>query len=207
MKLEEVNVRCAHCGKESRQKFIFSSSSFGAMDLDTRPAPPARKFLSLEIQRCPHCGYCAPDISEGENIRLSPAYEVFAERGGMDGTGKNFLLAAMLCSEQGKEPEAGIFCLKAAWAFDDAADTANAAAAREKAAEHLLRYVDAEEDGDIAIVLVDVYRRAGMFSEAEGMIGRIGDTGDEDMNAVLAYQRRLIRAKDVSRHTVEEAEA
>ena len=67
MKLEEINVRCAHCGKESRQKFIFSSSSFGAMDLVTRPAPPARKFHSLGIQARPPCGFWPPGVSGVEN--------------------------------------------------------------------------------------------------------------------------------------------
>ena len=50
--------------------FMASASIFEPPDLDTRPEDLMRSSIDLWIQTCPHCGYCAPDIS-----RLIPGAE------------------------------------------------------------------------------------------------------------------------------------
>ena len=48
---------CAVCGKEHVFNVVMSTSSFGSMDLDTRPPRMKRDTLKYEIQMCDHCLY------------------------------------------------------------------------------------------------------------------------------------------------------
>jgi hypothetical protein len=63
--LGSLNVRCRHCGANSEQTVMVSTSTFGAPDLDLRPAEMKRSSMAAWLQLCPHCGYCVPHISEG----------------------------------------------------------------------------------------------------------------------------------------------
>ena len=50
-------LKCAVCGITSTHSDIGSSSSFGAPDLDLRPAQLLRSTMPYWIQECPFCGY------------------------------------------------------------------------------------------------------------------------------------------------------
>src|SRR5688500_9746788 len=56
---------CFVCGTRHTYSFIGSTNSMGASDLDTRPPMMARMTLAWQVHRCPNCGYCALDVSQG----------------------------------------------------------------------------------------------------------------------------------------------
>ena len=51
-----VKRRCALCGAESEHTAIGGVNTFGAGDLDSRPAEPQRSAIVAWVQRCPQCG-------------------------------------------------------------------------------------------------------------------------------------------------------
>ena len=205
-KIKLKKITCAHCGKESEQYVVLSSCSFGAMDLDTRPAAPARFNLQYEVQECPHCHYCNYEIAKEDidDKDFSPNYLEVLSDTSIAGTVKKFVLAAQLYKEKSDYLQAGILYLKASWACDDNNDSDLSVEYRKLASESLKQHVDFTDDGDAAMVLVDVLRRCGQFVEAQELIKRIGQTGDETLDALLQYQENLIRNKDTSCHNMEE---
>ncbi len=55
-KVSKMTKKCAKCGKESEQLAVFSVNfSLGDRESNER--------LMKHKQKCPHCGYEAPDIS------------------------------------------------------------------------------------------------------------------------------------------------
>jgi hypothetical protein len=75
-RLGEKERTCYLCGATHVYPGVISTSECGAPDLDTRPAEMLRSTLPYWIQRCPACGYCAPDVARG-----TPAFrEIVADR-------------------------------------------------------------------------------------------------------------------------------
>lgn len=204
-KIKLEKLICAHCGKESEQTTIYSSSSFGNMDLDTRP-PMSDMTLQYEVQECPHCHFCNNTIADATNIpeSFSPEYDALSKDNVISKAAKKFLLAAMLRSQLGDNLKAGEYYLKAAWIFDDENAQGAATDARKNAAKYFRKHVDATDDGDVAIMLVDVLRRAGDFNDAADLINLIGDTEDDLLNNVLAFEKSLISKNDTSCHNMGE---
>ena len=60
------DVKCHHCGRKSQHNVLGSTNAFGSPDLDLRPPEMQRLTMEGWLQLCPHCGYCAPDLSEEE---------------------------------------------------------------------------------------------------------------------------------------------
>ena len=58
----EEEVTCAVCGMKQTVQEMGSTSSFGAMDLDTRPPPLRRSTMHLWVHECGECGYVAPEL-------------------------------------------------------------------------------------------------------------------------------------------------
>lgn len=204
-KIKLVKLNCAHCGKESEQTTVYSSSSFGSMDLDTRP-PMSDMTLQYELQECPHCHFCNNTIADATNIpeSFSPEYDALSNDNVISKAAKKYLLAAMLRAQIGDKLKAGEYYLKAAWVFDDENAQGYATDARKLAATHFRKHVDATDDGDVAIMLVDVLRRAGDFNAAADLINLIGDTEDDLLNNVLAFEKSLISKNDTSCHNMGE---
>ena len=107
--MEPQAIRCGVCGSESEQMIIGSTSSFGAMDLDTRPPPLKRFNLAQEIQQCPSCGYCATDLESGTpdlaEVVSSPAYRD-VETG--EQTVAGMCLKAALVAEEGNGSQGSV---------------------------------------------------------------------------------------------------
>lgn len=204
-KIKTITVKCAHCGNESEQQIVLSSSSFGNMNLDTRP-PMSAMTLRYEIQECPHCHFCNNSIANAENTPklFSSEYEKLYADSSISKDAKKFLLAAMLQAEMGDNLRAGETYLKAAWVYDDEENNEAAVDARKKAALYLRKHVDATDDGEVALMLVDVLRRVGDFKVATDLIALIGDTGDEFYNNILKFEQSLISKNDISCHNMGE---
>lgn len=204
-KIKSEKKVCAHCGKESEQSVVYSSSSFGSMDLDTRP-PMSKMTLQYEVQECPHCHFCNSTIEDATCIpkSFSLEYKSLLKNNAVSKIAKKFLLAALLKVEIGDNLRAGENYLKAAWVFDDEKNYEAALSARKEAARYFRKHIDATDDGDVAIILVDVLRRAGDFNDAIELISLIGDTEDELLNNILVFEKSLINKKDISCHNMGE---
>ena len=60
----EQTVKCRLCNHSQTIYLLGSCSSFGAPDLDTRPAEMARSAIMSMLQVCPKCGFASFDISD-----------------------------------------------------------------------------------------------------------------------------------------------
>ena len=55
-KVSKIKVKCSKCGEESEQLFVFSVNfSLGSKESNEK--------LIKHMQKCPKCGYEAPNIS------------------------------------------------------------------------------------------------------------------------------------------------
>ncbi|MBO5334415.1 MAG: DUF2225 domain-containing protein [Clostridia bacterium] len=209
MKIAETTVKCSFCQKESQQTALLSCSAFGAMDLDTRPAPMARYALAYEVQECPHCHYCnvAIDQRVAESFSFSSDYQAILHNESMAELPKRYYLTAILQEEYGDLAEAGMGYLRAAWCYDDESGMEEAAnEARRHAARCFSQYVFEEEDGQAALILLDIFRRIGEREEALGLIDWIGETCKEMVDAIIRFQKRMIENGDRAAHTIDEVE-
>ena len=132
-------AKCGVCGKGNQILVMKSTIRFGTCDLDTRP--PAMFPFTIFLQRCEHCGYVAPKISDGNPEMLDFVRSEFYKT--CDGiepktdTAKDYIRYAILQGynavgsimwpDQTTEKTAGkginkVFWgyLNAAWACDDA---------------------------------------------------------------------------------------
>jgi hypothetical protein len=211
----EKKKTCFLCGTESTHTGLISTASLGSTDLDSRPPEPERSSLSYWIHTCPSCGYCAPDLSEGdrafEAVVRGDEYRNTLENPSIPRLAGQFLCWALL-QESGKEyDKAGWGAIHAAWACDDAGAGQWAAKCRKRASELLVRAREmgqwfAEDAGLEEAILVDLLRRAGRFEEALKLCGeRLNKEPEETVKVILLYQKALIGKSDDSRHTVAEA--
>lgn len=212
---QRENLCCALCGEENEYRVIGSTNSFGQPDLDTRPPEMERSTLFALVQRCPDCGYCAPDISvpsaiaktvvSGDEYRRQlndPAFPVLAN---------TFLCKALLGREIGNLATATWGHIHAAWACDDANQVAQASKCRRGAAE-LLVLAEAEgqrvcdQDGLSTAILVDLLRRAGEIERARKVLARpLTADVDDVITLILKFQAVLLDRNDLGCHTVAEA--
>lgn len=206
---------CAVCGTSSEHMLISSTSSFGSMDLDTRPPPLARDTLSQEIQRCPDCGYCAPDIGEETDLERdlvsNAEYQgVLKGSSGTPAVACEFEAAALIATHATKHGDAGWLLLKAAWVCDDEQAEAEARRFRGKTLES---WTAARSSGQTfaadstseGLMKVDLMRRSRLFAEAVDLIDAQSAPEDEFLVAIFSFERYLSETEDDSCHTVDEA--
>ena len=72
-------IRCAVCGRESRQPNILSYSTFGFPDLDFRPPKMLRDTMSCWIQDCPFCCYSNTELSRPCDLPPEVFLEIYQE--------------------------------------------------------------------------------------------------------------------------------
>ena len=205
-----IQSKCAICGKTGEQNVLLSVSSFGYMDLDTRPASPMRDHLSVSIQECPCCHYCNSDISVkdpdiSQSTLQSPAYLKLVTNNNIDSVAKKFLLSATLDKILTKHKAAGYMYLHAAWRFDDLDNADNAKKARLKAIDCFKRYLDNSNDHDCAVTVVDLLRRCSEFDEAVDTANFILTMTEEPLlRQILNFEIELSHKKDALVHNVGE---
>lgn len=210
-----INAICAVCGQTSEQTVLRSTNSFGSSDLDTRPPEMARSTIYVEVQTCPHCGYCCWNIEENfpqaSEIIGSEAYQAQLNHPDFPELANQFLCSALLLEQTNKLASSGWMTLKAAWVCDDAGNEVAARQNRLQAARLFERSIAAgepitEQTGAEDVILTDIYRRAGDFAAAKASIERAHNKQLEDiLSQILLYQNKLIEASDSQCHTIEEA--
>jgi hypothetical protein len=213
--MDLVSKKCAICGHDGTYTVIMSTSSFGAPDLDLRPPEIARSNLHYQIQRCPSCGYCAPDISTAEVVASKviqrEPYRHQLEAPELPELANSFLCSAMVHDAADDRLAAGLATLRAAWICDDHEMNDQAAGIRKRAAEHLWQVHAAGQEfagggGGEEAMLTDVMRRAGQFESARQVCGSgLEKTPEDVIDSVLRYQLLLIERKDLGRYTIEDA--
>lgn len=213
--LYRVTKACAVCGAKHEYIEIGSTNAFGAPDLDSRPPAMARSTIFAWVQRCPVCGYCATDISKArghaEVTVRSIRYRAQLADSAMPELANSFLCQAIVDEYAGNYAAAAWAIVHAAWVCDDAEKSESAQECRSKAAEMVLRAIEAGQEftrqrGAETVILADLLRRAGKFAEAGQVIARRrADIQDDTILNMLAFQERLIARGDVACHTLDEA--
>ena len=96
--------------------------------------------------------------------------------------------------------------LKAAWMADDSKKIKEARLLRSKAIKYLEMSLDTEEDSkdNINLIIVDLYRRIGMFDEAGDYAKYLlNNYGLEKYKQnILLYQIKLCKDEDTLDHTI-----
>jgi hypothetical protein len=212
--IEEATKECAVCGNVSNHIEIISTKALGSSDLDARPPEPERSTIAYWVQRCPSCGYCAPDISKGDkemsNIIESDMYKQRLRDARFPELANSLLCWSMIQEEVAQYKIAGWTSVKAAWACDDANNNDAARECRERA----IMLLDtarkkgqwfAGNAGTEEAVIVDLLRRSGQLDAALRMCNeRLEKDPEEFIRDVLVYQKKLIEKSDVSRHVTAE---
>ncbi|GAB4176096.1 MAG: hypothetical protein Kow00108_11420 [Calditrichia bacterium] len=212
----KISKKCSVCDKTSEHEELTSTNSFGSPDLDLRPPEMKRSTMNLWIQCCPHCGYCAPDISGYvldfvPDIVKSEAYQEQLKDKKYPELANWFLCSAMLLEREKKYEEAGQYCLNAAWACDDAEEEEEAVQCRKKAIEFLKMAKEAKQSfsqkpGEEEALLADLYRRTSQFDLAIQICNEgIKEQPQDQLVKILKYQIELCRKRDNTCHRIEEA--
>jgi len=189
-------VSCGVCGAAAPEPFRRPPAET-APDLDLRPGQPARGTLMHWVRTCRSCRAAAPDVSalaaaQAEIVRGTEYAALRAE----PLTLRPFLRWAML------SPDPAAAWRWAAWAADDAAETARAVVYRRRAAA---AFRDPGDAGD-ALLLADVRRRAGDFDAARAACDDADALGpDPDARSLIAFQRARVEAGDAAAYSIASA--
>jgi len=207
----EEEVECAVCGEKVEVSLIGSTNTMGWSDLDMRPAEMQRSTMPMWIQYCPHCGYCAGNVSElvegAEEIIGTDEYISQLENEEYPDLANMFLCSAMILENAEEYTQAGWKAVYAAWACDDE-ENENAVTCRLKAVDLFEMAMEYDEDfGDNSYdvcVIVDLLRRAGEFERALETVGEAFDTvvTDDIANAILEFEMELANDEDAGCYTV-----
>lgn len=212
--LQEETKECAVCSNKSVHMEIISTKALGASDLDARPPEPERSTIQNWIQRCPTCGYCAPDIAKGDkemaNIIQSSLYKKQLRNSDYPDLANAFLCWTLIQEEESQYKIAGWTAVKAAWACDDA-EYVDAARESRKRAISLLEMARqkgqwfADNAGTEEAVIVDLLRRSGQFELAMQLCDeRLAMKPDTFIRRIMKYQKQLIEKGDIDRHSTSE---
>lgn len=206
--LENKQKTCAICQQEYHYQELRDHTSFGLRDLDTRPPGMMRNMIHLMVQKCPYCGYANDDISKNmdhiEKTQLQdPVYQMTLQDESINFAIKKCILAGMLCEKKNAK-KAGMMYLKAAWLADDAKKLGVAKKMRSKAIRYLENALTENENEVIRLIIVDLYRRIGMFDEArEYAMYLLDNFGMEKYKVnILNYQIALCNQEDTLDHTI-----
>ncbi|MDR3575910.1 MAG: DUF2225 domain-containing protein [Anaerolineaceae bacterium] len=206
-------VECGLCGAVSMQ-FIAppAAKPEGLPDLDTRPAYISTMALSNRIQHCPHCGYCAPDISiefpSARKTVQSEAYKRLLKSHTLPELARYLMAWATIQEAVGEYPGAGWACLSAAWVCDDEDETFQAEHCRQRAIRNFLLTRDAKRSfsldiGTEEVLLADLYRRTAQFAKAKHISQQGLDLDPNDLiTSLLRFEIMLVDQEDSGRHSV-----
>jgi hypothetical protein len=213
--LSDCTVTCKLCGYSSSFITASYSTSLGWPDLDTRPPETTRSNLPFWIQRCPHCGYCAPDLSQATlqtaAFTGTKLYQIQLHNRLYPQLANSFLCHSLIEEQAGDFRNAGWAKLRAAWVCDDLADDQAAFNCRLGA---ILVFNLASTEGDnyasdagtFELVKADLNRRCGFH----GMVREICEQGlgkkvQDVVHKALSYEIVLAQRHDSDCHTVDEA--
>lgn len=206
--IKNIEKKCAICGHQHHYQKLVENNSFGMRDLDTRPPGMMRSLMHLMVEKCPVCGYANEDISKKldhfqESEILNQTYQQILHDKKLNFALKKFMLISMLLETRDYK-KAGISYLRASWMADDSKNFKVALQMRSKAIKYLELSLKVEDDENVRLIIVDLYRRISMFDEAFDYAKYLYDNfGMEKYKKnILSYQMQLCLAKDDLDHTI-----
>ncbi len=206
--INNVKKKCPVCQNEHNYQKLLENNSFGMRDLDTRPPGMMRNMMHLLVEKCPVCGYVSYDMnqpitSSTKSIMESAKYQEILHDDELNFAIKKFMLLGYLL-ENSDVKKAGITYLRSAWMADDAKKPQIAMKMRSKAIKFLELSLKTEEDENVSLIIVDLYRRIRMFDEAkEEAEYRLNNLGlPKYKKNILLYQIKLCQEHDDLDHTI-----
>ncbi len=200
--------KCIICGHDYHYQQLLENTSFGMRDLDTRPPGMLRRMMHLTLQKCPNCGYVNNDVSIrikdfDESILKSEEYLEILNDEKINFAIKKFKLYGFIMKDIDNQ-KAGMAYLRAAWMADDAKCEKEARMLRSKAIKYLEASLKTNENENVKLILVDLYRRVGLFEEAhEYAMFLLNNLGLEKYKRnILFYQLKLCEDEDILDHTM-----
>jgi len=196
----------------------WSSEQAGPPDFDTRPSEPERLLIGYWVCECPHCGYCAEDVThiheDVEAIVRSTEYREQLENSEVPDAARRFLCYAFILARLHHWADSGWSCLHAAWACDDARADSGASYCRALAIERWKRGKELGQNfaDDLAsefAIVTDLYRRMGEFEEATIACAEGVDLDDipPALEKMLRRQMVLIQHRDTGCHSMAELQS
>jgi hypothetical protein len=213
--LRRDTARCGVCGEDNVFHVINSTNSMGSADLDTRPPEMQRSTMSMWVQRCTGCGYCAAKVGEARPEAATAvkrqSYKDQLKNPAYPELTNTFLCKAMVDRASNEYAAAFWATVFAAWACDDMDRSDQALICRQQAIELLDQVKEhgqqvSKQTGVTTTLRVDLLRRAGRFEEAM-KVAEAWDAEDEGdaIDCILDFQCDLIEIRDRGCHTVAEA--
>lgn len=199
---------CAICGHKYKYQSLGENNTFGMRDLDTRPPGMMRTLMHLMVEKCPKCHYASYDVAHNihkvtVNDLKDKEYLQILEDNNLNFALKKFMLAGKLI-EKHNNKLAGMTYLRAAWMADDSKNLAVARKMRSKAIKYLELSLKEEDNENIKLIVVDLYRRIDMFEEAfdyaKFLLNNVGM--EKYKQNILLYQLRLCEDQDNLDHTI-----
>lgn len=204
---------CNVCGTDNEITSLGSTNAFGSPDLDLRPPEMQRSTMGFWVNECRGCGYVAADLSEETDVGVQNIEdanrEIRQEFRYAPPVARQFLQASRWVST---DYSRAMQLLHAAWAFDDAKQTANAKLARTHSASYLQAAIPGEEldeQPSLRALLTDILRRSGDYSEAIKTANTLLQyaTTDDTLRKVANFQLSKCSAQDDACYTVADAVA
>jgi hypothetical protein len=209
--------QCFICGAKSKYPMgNLSLGNVGVRDLDGRPTHILRSSVYLWIQRCPSCGYCAPEIAEGAEadrpIVRSETYRLQLNDTAFPETANAFLCHGIVMHSRGLFADAAWAAVFASWICDDNGFSESAFTCRGKAID--LFTAARNEHQDFAdsteqeqVYLIDLYRRRSQFDIASRLCDEALENEHSDQILdILYFERDLIDKRDSAAHSDSEAD-
>lgn len=199
---------CTACGKASRQiTFVEAPEASLDHDLDTRAPGDA-----MEIQHCPHCHYCAEDISQPVGLSateecLKEYHEILADTS-IPPYATYHLASSCILSYNRYFYQAAWSALRAAWVCDDENLSDKSDACRQKALCYMGAYLhsDAEPTEQDLLVYVELFRRSGRFEDALDILEELLQKNlSSGTRKVHLFQQDLCLEEDSSSYTLRQA--
>lgn len=205
---------CVLCKRVHEYTQIESTNTFGASDLDLRPAEMLRSTMPLWVEECPFCGYVSRNVSELPDemaeIKQMKAFvstESYQNAEGnvfANGLAAKFYKKYMLCKEFGNKEGACFALLSASWACDDVNDKEKSKMCREMALEILKTLkIRGKKKDDFKLQRIDMMRRVGRFDEViRQYSGKI--YFDKQFKRIVKFQIEKSKLKDDGCYTIED---
>lgn len=206
---------CFICGASS--KYPMGNGAMGNIalrDLDGRPTHILRSSVYLWIQRCPSCGYCAPEIAQGEHhdaaILEREEYKLQLVSQEFPETANSFLCHAIVMRASAQFADAAWASVFAAWVCDDNDFPESAVKCRLYAIDYFLQTraqgeTFADSVAQENIYLIDLYRRCRNFTEAQQLCDAELDKNHPDEIIDMLYlEKSLIEKQDAGVHSTSE---
>ena len=181
--ISNIKIECGVCGKESMQRALLSTNSFGTPDLDFRPPGMSRNTMNTWIFECPHCGYVASRLDEKPEIDSDfIKTDKYINCDGFEfekDLAERFFKGYLIANEKDNTRESFFNLLHCAWACDDGEDIENARKIRKLSLGYLDEMI--QMGGEEKVIL-----------------------GDELLDKIITFQIIKARQKDDACYTVED---